>query len=50
MQKGRASRTAEYMALFRALESSLPEAKRLFDDPMFSRPTTQIRKEPNEAY
>jgi methyltransferase (TIGR00027 family) len=34
MQKGHASRTAEYMALFRALESSLPGARRLFDDPL----------------
>ena len=33
MRKGHASRTAEFMALFRALESSLPEATRLFDDP-----------------
>jgi len=33
MRKGRASRTAEYMALFRALESSLPETRRLFADP-----------------
>src|SRR5690349_1341454 len=34
MRKGHASRTAEFMALFRALESSLPEATRLFDDPL----------------
>jgi methyltransferase (TIGR00027 family) len=34
MRKGHASRTAEFMALFRALESSLPEARRLFDDPL----------------
>ncbi len=34
MRKGRASRTAEYMALFRALESSLPETQRLFEDPL----------------
>jgi methyltransferase (TIGR00027 family) len=33
MRKGHASRTAEFMALFRALESSLPETSRLFDDP-----------------
>jgi len=31
--KARASLTAEYMALFRALESSLPAAARLFYDP-----------------
>ncbi len=34
MRKGQASRTAAYMALFRALESSLPESTRLFDDPL----------------
>ena len=34
MREGQASRTAEYMALFRALESSLPAARRLFDDPL----------------
>jgi methyltransferase (TIGR00027 family) len=33
MREGEASRTAEYMALFRALESSLPAGRRLFDDP-----------------
>jgi methyltransferase (TIGR00027 family) len=33
MKEGQASRTAEYMALFRALESSLPAGRRLFDDP-----------------
>ena len=33
MKEGHASRTAEYMALFRALESSLPAGRRLFDDP-----------------
>jgi len=33
MKEGQASRTAEYMALFRALESSLPAERRLFDDP-----------------
>ena len=32
MKEGRASRTAEYMALFRALESTLPADRRLFDD------------------
>jgi len=34
MKKGHASRTAEYMALFRALESSLPAERRLFEDPL----------------
>ena len=34
MREGHASRTAEQNALFRALESSLPERKRLFDDPL----------------
>lgn len=34
MRKGHASRTAEYNALFRALESSLPESRRLFVDPL----------------
>jgi methyltransferase (TIGR00027 family) len=34
MREGRASRTAEHNALFRALESSLPESRRLFDDPL----------------
>jgi methyltransferase (TIGR00027 family) len=33
MKKGRASRTAEHNALFRALETSRPRAMRLFDDP-----------------
>jgi methyltransferase (TIGR00027 family) len=33
MREGQPSRTAEYMALFRALESSLPAKRRLFDDP-----------------
>jgi len=32
MQAGQASRTAEYMALFRALEGSLPAGRRLFED------------------
>ena len=32
MRDGHASRTAEYNALFRALESSLPEPRRLFED------------------
>jgi O-methyltransferase involved in polyketide biosynthesis len=33
MQEGRASRTAEHNALFRALESCRPQRARLFDDP-----------------
>lgn len=34
MRTGRASRTAQHNALFRALESSLPERRRLFEDPL----------------
>ncbi len=34
MKEGQASRTAEYMALFRALESSRPARRRLFEDPL----------------
>jgi methyltransferase (TIGR00027 family) len=34
MRQGHASRTAEYNALFRALESSLPAPRRLVDDPL----------------
>jgi methyltransferase (TIGR00027 family) len=34
MRDGHASRTAEHNALFRALESSLPENRRLFNDPL----------------
>ena len=34
MREGRASSTAEYNALFRALESSRPQSRRLFDDPL----------------
>jgi methyltransferase (TIGR00027 family) len=34
MKEGHASRTAEYMALFRALESSRPRGRRLFEDPL----------------
>jgi methyltransferase (TIGR00027 family) len=34
MRQGRASRTAEYNALFRALESSQPEGRRLLHDPL----------------
>ena len=37
MKEGQASRTAEYMALFRALESSLPATTRLFHDPLARR-------------
>jgi methyltransferase (TIGR00027 family) len=33
MKQGRASRTAEHNALFRALETSRPRTQRLFDDP-----------------
>ncbi len=33
MREGRASKTAEYMALFRALETTRPAGQRLFDDP-----------------
>jgi methyltransferase (TIGR00027 family) len=34
VREGHASRTAEQNALFRALESSLPESRRLFADPL----------------
>jgi methyltransferase (TIGR00027 family) len=34
MRETKASRTAEYMALFRALESSRPRGLRLFEDPL----------------
>jgi methyltransferase (TIGR00027 family) len=34
MQEARTSQTAEYMALFRALESARPERERLFEDPL----------------
>jgi methyltransferase (TIGR00027 family) len=37
VKEGQASRTAEYMALFRAIESSLPADKRLFEDPFARR-------------
>jgi len=33
VKAGEASRTAEYVALFRAIESSLPAKRRLFEDP-----------------
>jgi methyltransferase (TIGR00027 family) len=42
--KGHASLTAEYMALFRALESSRPADSRLFTDPFASRFLHQWRK------
>jgi methyltransferase (TIGR00027 family) len=34
MQEGEASRTAQYMALFRAVESARPRDERLFEDPL----------------
>jgi methyltransferase (TIGR00027 family) len=34
VQRGKQSRTAEYVALFRALETARPEAERLFNDPL----------------
>jgi methyltransferase (TIGR00027 family) len=34
MRAGRASRTAQHNALFRALESTRPRSRRLFDDPL----------------
>lgn len=37
MKEGQASRTAEYVALFRAIESSLPAKRRLFEDPFARR-------------
>ena len=37
MKAGQASRTAEYVALFRAIESSLPADRRLFEDPFARR-------------
>jgi methyltransferase (TIGR00027 family) len=36
MRPGQSSRTAEFMALFRALESAQPEGRRLFHDPFAS--------------
>lgn len=36
MKEGQASRTAEYMALFRALETTAAPARRLFEDPFAS--------------
>ena len=45
MEEGRASRTAEYMALFRALESARPARQRLFQDPfavVFLRPRLRL--------
>ena len=37
VKAGQASRTAEYVALFRAIESSLPADRRLFEDPFARR-------------
>lgn len=37
MKEGQASRTAEYVALFRAIETTLPPDRRLFDDPFAAR-------------
>jgi methyltransferase (TIGR00027 family) len=45
MREGQASRTAEYVALFRAMESSLPAHRRLFEDPfarLFLRPSLAL--------
>ena len=45
MKQNQASRTAEYMALFRAIESSHPEGIRLFEDQFaqeFLRPSLRI--------
>src|SRR5215472_545179 len=42
MESASASRTAEYMALYRAMESARPRGKRLFTDPFaihFLRPS-----------
>jgi O-methyltransferase involved in polyketide biosynthesis len=36
VQKGQSSRTAEYVALFRALETQRPVGRRLFADPLAS--------------
>jgi methyltransferase (TIGR00027 family) len=37
VKQGQASRTAEYVALFRAIESALPSDRRLFEDPFAER-------------
>jgi len=37
VKQGQASRTAEYVALFRAIESALPPDRRLFEDPFAAR-------------
>jgi methyltransferase (TIGR00027 family) len=45
MKQDQASRTAEYMALFRAIESARPPAKRLFNDQLaicFLRPSLRL--------
>lgn len=45
MRRGQSSRTAEYMALFRAIESARPPGRRLFHDPYakhFLRPRLRL--------
>lgn len=45
MKEDQASRTAEYVALFRAIESGRPPSKRLFNDPLaisFLRPSLRL--------
>ncbi|HEX6044780.1 MAG TPA: SAM-dependent methyltransferase [Pyrinomonadaceae bacterium] len=45
MKRDRASKTAEYMAFFRALESARPPSQRLFNDPLaisFLRPSLRL--------
>jgi methyltransferase (TIGR00027 family) len=37
VKRGKPSRTAEYVALFRAIESTLPPHRRLFEDPFAAR-------------
>jgi hypothetical protein len=37
MKAGQASRTAQHMALFRAMESTLPAKRRLFEDQLAGR-------------
>jgi O-methyltransferase involved in polyketide biosynthesis len=44
MDAGAPSRTAEYMALFRALETAAPERERLFSDELAARfPRARLR-------
>lgn len=48
MRRSHASQTAEYMALFRAIESARPPTRRLFDDPFartFLRPSLRLAAE-----